>query len=177
VRDRREDALDRREDVRDALVDGGPADRREDVLDRREDVADRREDVRDRREDVLDRREDVRDRREDVRDRLEDRFDRHPAFAARVRGLLPPDTPPRDAISGFRNEGEFIAALHVSQNLNIPFRDLKAKLTSDENASLGSAIHDLRPDMSDGAIQDAAAKAQADAEQTAKLAADQAEGK
>jgi hypothetical protein len=30
------------------------------------------------------------------------------------------------ASAGFKNQGQFIAALHVSQNLNIPFSDLKA---------------------------------------------------
>src|SRR5439155_26462097 len=33
------------------------------------------------------------------------------------------------ASAGFKNQGQFIAALHVSHNLNIPFDQLKAKLT------------------------------------------------
>ena len=156
VRDRREDILDRREDIRDAQRDGGIRDRREDVLDRREDVRDRREDVR--------------DRREDVRDRLEDRIDHNPRLAARLRGLVPPGTTPRDAISGFKSEGQFFAALHASKNLNIPFNDLKTQLNTGENVSLGQAIHTLRPDLSESAVRNATRKAEdqaADTENTA----------
>jgi hypothetical protein len=40
----------------------------------------------------------------------------------------------------FRNEGQFIAALHISPNLNIPFDQLKAKMTGDPSMSPGKAI-------------------------------------
>ena len=67
---------------------------------------------------------------------------------------------------GFKNQGQFIAALHVSQNLGIPFADLKTAMTgirpvtgttasaattttisttSQPTMSLGQAIHKLRP--------------------------------
>jgi hypothetical protein len=173
TRDQREDVRDRREDVRDRRED--VRDRRENVLDRREDVRDaqrdggvldRREDVRDRREDVLDRREDVRDRREDVRDRFEDRIDHNPRFAARLHGLLPPDTKPGEAISGFKNEGQFFATLHASKNLNIPFNQLKDEMTGDDNLSLGQAIHQLRPDLPERSIQDSVRKAEQQAKET-----------
>ena len=51
------------------------------------------------------------------------------------------------ASAGFKNQGLFIAALHVSHNLNIPFDQLKAKLTGPGAESLGKAIHDLRPNL------------------------------
>ena len=151
TRDQREDVRDRREDVRD---------RREDVRDRREDIRDAQRDggIGDRREDVRDRREDVRDRREDVRDRLENRIDRNPRFAARMRQILPQGTSPRDAISGFKNEGQFYATLHASKNLDIPFDQLKAKLTGDQKVSLGEAIHTLRPELSESDIRNAVRK-------------------
>ena len=163
TRDQREDIRDRREDVRD---------RREDIFDRREDIRDAQRDggIRDRREDVRDRREDVRDRREDVRDRLEDRIDRNPRFARRLHDLVPPATTPREAISGFKSEGQFFAALHASKNLNIPFNDLKTQLNTGDNVSLGQAIHALRPDLSENAIRNATRKAEdqaADTENTA----------
>ena len=163
TRDQREDVRDRREDVRD---------RREDVFDRREDVRDAQRDggIRDRREDVLDRREDVRDRREDVRDRLEDRIDHNPRLAARLRGLVPPGTTPRDAISGFKSERQFFAALHASKNLNIPFNDLKTQLNTGDNVSLGQAIHTLRPDLSESAVRSATRKAEDEAADTEKTA-------
>ena len=163
VRDRREDILDRREDVRDAKIDGG-------ARDRLEDVRDRREDVRDRREDVLDRREDVRDRREDVRDHLEDVIDHNPRFRQRIHNLLPPDTKPGAAISGFKNQGQFFSALHASKNLNIPFADLKAKLMSSDDMTLGKAIHELRPNLSENDIRHAVQKSEKQASETEKAA-------
>jgi hypothetical protein len=163
VRDRREDVLDRREDIRDAKVDGG-------TRDRLEDVRDRREDVRDRREDVLDRREDVRDRREDVRDRLENVIDHNPRFRERIHNLLPPDTKPGEAISGFKNQGQFFSTLHASKNLNIPFADLKAKLMSSDDMTLGKAIHELRPDLSENDIRHHVQQSEQQASDTEKAA-------
>ena len=163
TRDQREDIRDRRENTRD---------RREDVRDRREDVRDaqRNGGLPDRREDVLDRREDVRDRREDVRDRLEDRIDRNPRLTVRLRGLLPRGVTPREAASGFKNEGQFFATLHASRNLDIPFDQLKTHLTGAENVSLGQAINALRPELSDSEIRDAVRRAEDQARDTEKNA-------
>jgi hypothetical protein len=69
----------------------------------------------------------------------------NPKLATRLQALLPPNTTLKDAASGFRNQGQFIAALHVSHNLNIPFADLKAEMTGADHDSLGQAIHQLRP--------------------------------
>src|SRR5215471_4946950 len=52
------------------------------------------------------------------------RMQSDPAFAKRVQDLLPKGTSLATAESGFKNEGQFIAAMHVSQNLNIPFDQL-----------------------------------------------------
>jgi hypothetical protein len=49
------------------------------------------------------------------------------------------------AAAGFKNQGQFIAALHVSRNLGIPFVDLKAAMTGPAHDSLGQAIQSLRP--------------------------------
>jgi cyclic nucleotide gated channel beta 1 len=163
VRDRREDVLDRREDVRDVQRDGGPLDRREDVRDRREDVVDRKEDLRDRREDVV-------DRRENVRDRVEDRIDRDPRLHDRVRILLPPNRTLADTVRGFKNHGQYIAALHVSRNLNISFDELKLKMTGERKMSLGSAIRELRPDLTDKAVKEETRRAEDQAKQTEKEA-------
>jgi PPE-repeat protein len=53
---------------------------------------------------------------------------------------------PRDAM-GFKNYGQYVAAQNISQNLGIPFADLKAKMTGANAVSLGRAIRDLRPDL------------------------------
>ena len=110
------------------------------------------------------------DRREDVRDRLEDRIDHNPKACREAPRSVPPGTTPRDAISGFKSEGQFFAALHASKNLNIPFNDLKTQLNTGDNVSLGQAIHTLRPDLSESAIRNATRKAEdqaADTENTA----------
>jgi len=67
--------------------------------------------------------------------------------------LLPAGATVATASTGFRNQGEFVSALHVSRNLNIPFAGLKAKLTGDHPESLGQAVHDLRPDRSRSTVK------------------------
>lgn len=46
---------------------------------------------------------------------------------------------------GFKNLGQFVAAVHVSHNLGIPFDQLKAKMIGPPKESLGKAIHALKP--------------------------------
>jgi len=43
--------------------------------------------------------------------------------------MLPKGMTLNEASKGFKNQGQFIAALHVSQNLGIPFADLKTAMT------------------------------------------------
>jgi len=59
--------------------------------------------------------------------------------------LLPAGTDLQGASSGFGNLGEFVTAVHVSNNLGIPSADLKARMVSGD--SLGEAIHALRPNV------------------------------
>ena len=54
---------------------------------------------------------------------------KNPKLEARLKTMLPADTNMQDAMAGFKNMGQFIAAVHVSNNLGIPFADLKAKMT------------------------------------------------
>jgi hypothetical protein len=49
--------------------------------------------------------------------------------------------------SGFKNFGQFMAAVHVSHNLGIPFSDLQAKMMGPNAVSLGKAIQELKPDV------------------------------
>jgi hypothetical protein len=69
----------------------------------------------------------------------------HPQLAAKLTPLLPKGMTLEKAAAGFKNQGQFIAALHVSRNLNIPFAKLKTEMTGREHESLGQAIHELRP--------------------------------
>jgi len=72
--------------------------------------------------------------------------------------MLPANMTLNTASAGFRNQGQFIAAVHVSQNLGIPFADLRAAMlglprpgttpapnTTLTPLSLGQAIKQLRP--------------------------------
>ena len=79
----------------------------------------------------------------------------NPALAARVQNLLPPGTNVQTAATGFRNTGQFLAAVHVSNNLNIPFAQLKARMTGANSESLGRAIHDLRPNLTHSQVRTA----------------------
>jgi hypothetical protein len=66
-------------------------------------------------------------------------------LASKLQALLPPGTDLQAAAQGFKNLGQFVAAVHVSHNLGIPFDQLKAKMTGPGAESLGKAIHDLKP--------------------------------
>jgi hypothetical protein len=71
----------------------------------------------------------------------------NPTLSARAQALLPSGTSVQDAATGFRNTGQFLAALHVSKNLGISFAQLKAKMTGASPESLGRAIQDLNPNL------------------------------
>lgn len=75
----------------------------------------------------------------------QDHLAQQPALRARLSELLPPGTDIYAAAAGFRNFGQFVAAVHVSRNLGIQFGDLKARVTGPEPLSLGQAIAELKP--------------------------------
>jgi len=79
-------------------------------------------------------------------------------LGGRIEKMLPANMTLNTASAGFRNQGQFIAAVHVSQNLGIPFADLRAAMlglprpgthstpnTTLTPLSLGQAIKQLRP--------------------------------
>jgi len=71
----------------------------------------------------------------------------NPALASKLQALVPAGTNLQTAASGFKNLGHFVAAVHVAHNFNIPFDQLKAKMTGTNAESLGHAIHDLEPNL------------------------------
>ena len=83
-----------------------------------------------------------------------------PQLAAKLQPLLPTGTVLKTAATGFKTLGSFVSAVHVANNLDIPFAELKAKITGPNAESLGKAIHDLKPTV--------------DADQEVKKATDQA---
>jgi hypothetical protein len=66
-------------------------------------------------------------------------------LASKLQALLPAGTDLQTAASGFKNLGQFVAAVHVSHNLGIPFDQLKAKMQGPPAESLGKAIQQLKP--------------------------------
>jgi hypothetical protein len=89
-----------------------------------------------------------------------------PQLAARVRALLPTGLTLNQASKGFKNQGQFLAALHVSKDLNIPFAQLKTEMTGNDHDSLGVAIQELKPGTNALAAV-SAAKHEADADMKA----------
>lgn len=91
-----------------------------------------------------------------------------PHLATKLTPLLPKGMTIQQASAGFKNQGQFVAALHVSKNLDIPFADLKSTMlgtskTSTSPMSLGQAIHKLRP-RADADSEVAHATTQADSD-------------
>jgi hypothetical protein len=66
------------------------------------------------------------------------------AQSTRLAAIVPAGMSAQEACTGFRSVEECAATLHVSQNLSIPFPDLKSKVTG--GAKLGAAVHQLKPD-------------------------------
>ncbi len=87
-------------------------------------------------------------------------LDKNPKLSSRLQELLPLGTDLQLAAAGFKNLGQFVAALHVSRNLGIPFDQLKAQML-DNTLSLGAAIQVLKPTV--------------DAEEEADIGEDQAD--
>ena len=68
-------------------------------------------------------------------------------LSSRLGELLPAGSDVQQASAGFKNLGQFVAAVHVAHNLGIPFDELKAKMTGPDSESLGKAIKSLKPDV------------------------------
>jgi hypothetical protein len=102
---------------------------------------------------------------------------KNPKLEARLLGLLglPADTPITDVSSGFKNWGQFVAAVHVSENLGLDFNTLKAAMTgipagspagtapTTQPMSLGQAIQSLGGSTLEGTTVETEVK-KADAE-------------
>ena len=101
-------------------------------------------------------------------EKIVDHIDSNPQVKAKIESLLPAGMDLKTGALGFHNRGQFIAALHVSKNLNIPFDQLKTKMTGDHAVSLGKAIQELRPDLSEKQAKDEAEKAEKQAKETEK---------
>ena len=75
---------------------------------------------------------------------VQEKLQRNTNLASKLESRLPKGTDLMLASEGFRNLGQFVAAVNVSNNLKIPFVDLKASMV-DDGLSLGQSIQKLRP--------------------------------
>ncbi len=87
-------------------------------------------------------------------------------LAAKLTELLPPNSDLQKEAQGFKTLGDFVAAVHVSHDLNIPWDQLRTKLIGGEN--LGQAIKDLDPQANSKAeMRKAKTEARKDVSETA----------
>jgi hypothetical protein len=90
---------------------------------------------------------------------------KNPKLLAKVQSRLPPDIDPMLAADGFRNLGQFMAAVNVSNNLGLPIKGLRDLMTGENPMSLGQAIQFLRSEEGPTAFTAArTATTQADAD-------------
>lgn len=68
----------------------------------------------------------------------------NPVLADNLRGRLPQGTDLNASAGGFRRLELFVATVHASNNLDIPFSELKRRIVND-GMTLGQAIQDIRP--------------------------------
>ena len=69
---------------------------------------------------------------------------RNLVLADSLRGRLPSGTDVYMAAGGFRRLELFVATVHASNNIEIPFFELKRRIVND-GMTLGQAIQDIRP--------------------------------
>ena len=71
------------------------------------------------------------------------KLSRDPKQLTRVSGMLPEGMTIEQATTGFRNQGQFVAALNASRSQGVAFADLQQAMTVD-GLSLGQAVKQLR---------------------------------
>jgi hypothetical protein len=72
---------------------------------------------------------------------VQQKLQKNTNLADKLRTRLPKNTDLMDAAEGFRNLGQFVAAVNVSNNLGLDFTQLKTRMV-DDGMSLGQAIQD-----------------------------------
>lgn len=102
-------------------------------------------------------------------------LEKNSQLSSRLQALLPTGTNLADAAAGFKNTGQFIAAVHVSNNLGIPFDGLKTELLAGD--SLGKSIQTLKPNLSKSEVTAEVKKAKDAAKVDMKATTQQRESK
>ena len=92
---------------------------------------------------------------------VQQKLQRNTALAQKLQSRLPAGTDMNAAAAGFRNLGQFVAAVNVSKNLGLDFTTLKTAMVAD-GQSLGQAIKAQRQSP-DATLQASVAQRDADA--------------
>jgi hypothetical protein len=87
-------------------------------------------------------------------------FDRNPYLVTVLRPMVPQQSSLTQAAMGFKNQRQFIAALHLSRNLVIPFDQIKIRVTGSHRMSLSDSLRDIRPSLSKSMAKDEVKKAE-----------------
>jgi hypothetical protein len=95
------------------------------------------------------------------------RLRQNPDLASKLQGMLPAGMNVETAASNFKSVGQFVAAVHVSKNLDIPFDQLKGAMVTN-HMSLGDAIHGLKPEITSETAKLEAQKAEEQAKEETK---------
>lgn len=91
----------------------------------------------------------------------------NPGLSKTLKDFFPMDTDLGLMAAGFKNLGQFVAAVHVSHNLDIPFETLKTKMV-DEKMPLGEAIKSWKTEMSTTEVNAEVKKAEDQAKEDLK---------
>lgn len=100
------------------------------------------------------------------KDKVASKFASNSELSSRASTILPPGSNVASAATGFHDEDQFLATAQASHNLNVPFADMKDRVTAGQ--SLSDAIHAMKPEMSES---EARAGAQTATTQAAQLRA------
>jgi hypothetical protein len=64
-------------------------------------------------------------------------------LSGKLQDMLPADVSPQQACAGFKTLEQCVTAIHLAQNLKLPFADLKAKTTGKGSVGLQKAIEQM----------------------------------
>lgn len=99
--------------------------------------------------------------------KVQERLQKNTKLAERLEGRLPKGADLMEAADGFKNLGQFVAAVNVSSNLGLDFEKVKTAMV-DDGRSLGQAIQYVKTDVENPTLvaQRAEAEAQTLIQQT-----------
>jgi hypothetical protein len=101
-----------------------------------------------------------------ARNEMSAKLTENPQLASRLQTMLG-GANLETAADGFKNFGQFVAAVHVSKNLEISFDQLKTEMITNKQ-SLAQAVQTVKPELTESAANEEAKKAETQASQDLK---------